>query len=160
MYFGLHVKYLLFLSDLNDTWVFSTYFQISWKSVQWEPSCFMRTDGRTDMTKITISFRNFGKASKNNNNFPWSFLITKVFIESEAQLHHLQCHSRDTNGFQLYMLHICKWEAHILTVTLWVQISDLHPTKSSPIQMELWPYVAEVLRWPSQGLWPSRKPLQ
>jgi len=44
----------LFLSDFNDTWIFSTYFrntlkyQISWKSVEWEPSCSMRTDGQTD----------------------------------------------------------------------------------------------------------------
>jgi len=36
------VKYTLFVSDFNDTWFFSTYFQkkplkyqISWKSIQW-----------------------------------------------------------------------------------------------------------------------------
>jgi len=27
MYIGLHVKYPLFLSDFNDTWIFSTYFR-------------------------------------------------------------------------------------------------------------------------------------
>jgi hypothetical protein len=54
MYIGLHVNYPLFLSDFNETWIFSTYFwkivrcQISRKSVQWEQSCFMRTGGRTD----------------------------------------------------------------------------------------------------------------
>jgi len=37
-----------------DTWIFSTDFrdipkyQISWRSVHWEPSCSMRTDKRTD----------------------------------------------------------------------------------------------------------------
>jgi hypothetical protein len=36
----------------NETWIFSIDFekifqyQIPWKSVQWEPSCFMRTDGQ------------------------------------------------------------------------------------------------------------------
>jgi len=49
-YIGLHVKYSLFLSDFNKTLIFSTYFrkllkyQIPSKSVQWEPSCSMRTD--------------------------------------------------------------------------------------------------------------------
>ena len=46
-------KYPLFLSDFNETRIFWTIFRkllkykISWKSFQWESSCFMRTDGRT-----------------------------------------------------------------------------------------------------------------
>jgi len=49
-YVGFRVKYPLFLSDFQWTWIFSTRFrkvskcQISWKSVHWEPSCSMRTD--------------------------------------------------------------------------------------------------------------------
>jgi len=56
MYIGLHVKYPLFLSDINEPWFFLTNFwkilqyQISWKSVQCELSCSMRTDGETPMT--------------------------------------------------------------------------------------------------------------
>jgi hypothetical protein len=41
-------------------------YQISWKSVKWEPSCFMRTDRRTDMTKLIVAFRNFANAPKNS----------------------------------------------------------------------------------------------
>jgi len=50
-YIGPCVKYQLFLSDFNsETCHFSTFckktfkYQISWKSVQWEPNYSMRTD--------------------------------------------------------------------------------------------------------------------
>ena len=66
MYTGLHVKYPLCLSDFNKTWFFSTEFrkifeyQISWKSVQWDPIC----STRTETTKRIVVFRNFAKAPK------------------------------------------------------------------------------------------------
>ena len=54
-YIGIHVKYTLFLSDFNETWIYSTYFlkilqyQISRKSVEREPSFSCRlSDGWTD----------------------------------------------------------------------------------------------------------------
>jgi len=46
----------LFLSDLK---------KISWHSVQWEPSWYMRKDGRTDIMKLTVAFRNSANAPKN-----------------------------------------------------------------------------------------------
>ena len=39
--------------------------EILLKSVQWETSCFMRTDGQTDMTKLTVAFREFANALDN-----------------------------------------------------------------------------------------------
>jgi hypothetical protein len=51
---GLYVKYSLLLLDYNETWIFSTDFrnirkyQMSWKSIQWESSCSLRTDGRDE----------------------------------------------------------------------------------------------------------------
>ena len=54
MHTNIHVKYPLFLSDCNKTWIFSTVFrkilkhEISLNSVQWEPGCSMRTDGQTE----------------------------------------------------------------------------------------------------------------
>jgi hypothetical protein len=40
-------------------------YQISGKSMHWELSCSMRTDGRTDVTKLIVAFRNFENAPKN-----------------------------------------------------------------------------------------------
>jgi hypothetical protein len=60
MYIGRHVKCPLFFSDFNGTWIFSTDFRkilkykVSCKFVYWEPSCSMRTDGRTHMKKIIL----------------------------------------------------------------------------------------------------------
>jgi len=63
---GIHVKNPSFLSEFNETWIFPKDFrkilkyQISWKSVQWEPSCSMRTNRKTaDMRKLIVAFRNF-----------------------------------------------------------------------------------------------------
>jgi hypothetical protein len=70
---GLYVKYLLFLSDLNETWIFSTDFRkilISKlkNSVSWDPSCSMRTDRRTDMTKLIVAFRGFANTPKSRRS--------------------------------------------------------------------------------------------
>jgi len=72
MCIGLHVKYPLFFSDFNETWIFSADFRkvlkyrVPWKSVQCEPSLSMRTtDGRTDTTNLILAFCNFSKAHRN-----------------------------------------------------------------------------------------------
>ena len=60
----LHIKYSLFLTYFNKTWIFSTYFfekklkyQISSKSVK-EAKLF-HADERTDMPNLIDAFRNF-----------------------------------------------------------------------------------------------------
>jgi len=71
MNIGLNVEYPLFLSDFNETWIFSTVFRkilkyrISQQSVLWGSISSTRTDGRTDMTKIIVAFHNFVKELKN-----------------------------------------------------------------------------------------------
>jgi len=54
MHIGLHVEDPLLLSDFSETLNFSTIFlkiikyQISLKSVQWQPTCSMQMDSTTD----------------------------------------------------------------------------------------------------------------
>ena len=65
-YESLHVKYPLFLSDFNETFIYSTDFRktpnykISTKSVMWDPSCSTRTVEQ--MTELIVAFRHFAKA--------------------------------------------------------------------------------------------------
>jgi hypothetical protein len=73
MYIGLHIKYS-FLADFDQTWFFDRFlkkvlkYQIPWKSVEWEPSCSMRrdrrTNGQTHITKLLVAPRNLAKAPK------------------------------------------------------------------------------------------------
>ena len=68
MYIGFYIKYLLSLFEFNETCIFSTDFrkilnyQMSWKSVQWQPSCSMQTD----------AFHNIANTPKNQSvNVAW-----------------------------------------------------------------------------------------
>jgi hypothetical protein len=62
-------KEAVILVECNETWIFWTEFreilkyQISWKSVEWEASCSIRTDGVT-FELANSTFRNFANASK------------------------------------------------------------------------------------------------
>jgi len=82
----LQVKYQLFLSDFNETWTFPRDIRkllknkISQKSVQWEPSCSVRTDRRTGMTKLIVAFYNFAKASKNRYMFRMRGAIHRMSV--------------------------------------------------------------------------------
>jgi hypothetical protein len=68
MYIGLRVKNLLFLSDFNVTWIFSKNTQISnFMKIRPVGVELFHADGRTEMMKLIVAFRNFADAPENNN---------------------------------------------------------------------------------------------
>ena len=112
----IHVKYLLFLSDFIEIWIFATYFlkiikyQISRKSVQWELTCTKRMDRRVDITKLIVAFHNFAKAPKNNGN---------LFSVNQA------C---DLNSFLCFPTHV-RWEFQNVAPCISVPQSDFYLTQ-------------------------------
>jgi len=74
MYIGLYVKYRLLLSDFNETWNLSTNFRkkrASHFKFHENPSIRSRvvpceqSERRADLTKLTVTFRNFANAPSN-----------------------------------------------------------------------------------------------
>ena len=88
---GLHVPCSLYLSDFNENLIFSIDFQnmpkheISRKSIQWDPSCSTRTDGRTDMTKLIVYFTILRKCLKIKKN-QFYFTSLKITFEKSIKL--------------------------------------------------------------------------
>jgi len=71
MFIGVHVKYPVFSSEFNENLISSIdlrdifKYQISWKSVEWEPSCYVRKDRQTNRNdEANIHFSQFCEASK------------------------------------------------------------------------------------------------
>jgi hypothetical protein len=80
------------VSDFKDTLIHSQVLvkysnKISRKSVQLKPSCPMRTDGQTDITKSVVAFRNFAKAPK----------MTQLMIYSKIIAVCSQIHTKQIN---------------------------------------------------------------
>ena len=76
----LHVKYPLFLSDFNKILILSTDFLkkaqvLSFVKTRPVGAELFHADGRTDMTKLIVAFRNFANAPKtrlwNIRTFLW-----------------------------------------------------------------------------------------
>jgi hypothetical protein len=69
MYIGFHVKYPLFSSDVNETWIFPrqvfestpipNFIKIHPVGVE-----LFLAEGQTDMTKLIVAFRNFPNVPK------------------------------------------------------------------------------------------------
>jgi len=69
MYTSLHVKHRLFLSDFNETWNFSTYFEKNTPTsnlmkIHQVGAELFHADRQTNMTKLAVAFHNFANLPK------------------------------------------------------------------------------------------------
>jgi hypothetical protein len=76
MYICLHVKYRYYCPILMKLkfyrQIFEKYLKIKLyeKYFEWEPSCSMRTDRRTDLRKLRVAIRSFANKPKNRFILP------------------------------------------------------------------------------------------
>jgi len=86
-------KYPSYYSYLNESCTFKTHFlkmlkyKISWKSIQCKPSCCMRTGGRTDKTRVIVTFRNLANALKT----PHVLKLKRKVLEGTKQWQRGRC---------------------------------------------------------------------
>jgi len=80
MYVGIHVEYVLFLSEINENLKFPNRFSENFMKIL--PLCaeLSHVVGKTEVTKVIVTFRNFANAPKkdssNNINF---FTMARTF---------------------------------------------------------------------------------
>jgi hypothetical protein len=77
MYLGLHESIRYYCQILTKL-----KYQISRKSFQWQPSCSIRMDTLTDMTKPKGAFRNFANATGRSCNGAGTKQKLRVLINS------------------------------------------------------------------------------
>ena len=87
MYTGLQVKYLLFLSYFNKTWLlFYRFSNNKFNEHAASGSRIVpcgRTEGQTEMTKLIDSFQNFTNAPTNDvDSYKWNWLTLQLFLKS------------------------------------------------------------------------------
>jgi hypothetical protein len=104
MYIGLRIRYLLFLSEFNETWILSAdfrkifKFQISLKSRRWDPRCCMRTN-RHNKAEILFAVL----LTRLQNAETYRFCNSLYFLNT---------------GTRLCQLEI--WFPHLLLILKWV----------------------------------------
>jgi len=91
-YIGLHMKHPLFLSDINETWIFLidfrkiTKYQIWWTPYKWETSCSVRADGQTDRyDEANSCFSELGESAPPPKK-KFSLLLTECIYVSRTLL--------------------------------------------------------------------------
>ena len=130
VYKEFYVKYPLLLSHFSETLIFWIYFgnmltfRISWKSVQWEPSCSLRADGRTDR-QIDRQTNKHDEANSRFSNLANSLNIW----QRGGGVHYLKMNDFPLKISHLNAVILVKWLyvlwkcCHLPTVKSWVFVA-------------------------------------
>ena len=101
MYIGLHVKYPLFLSDLNENWIVWIDFRkvLKYQFCPVEDKLF-HVDGQTNLTKPIVAFRNFANALSNGYN------ADNIYsrVSTVKQLNPVHSHTQNFSHIYLNMI--------------------------------------------------------
>jgi len=126
--------------------------QISWKSVQRDRSRCMRTagwsDGHTDTTKLTIAFRNFANAPKNDSK-KWSS-TPKTRVHTETSTSTDFCTNRRLGRSKTAI----NWNSIYRHSTLLVLLIRVGAHSVPHSEWGLWSTYAEIRNWtPISTIW-------
>jgi hypothetical protein len=101
---GLHLKCMLFLSDFNEIWIFHTGFFkktqiLNFMKIRPLESELFHADGRTDMTKLFVTFLSFANGLEKQRYEqeimpPYDFVRYKTCIDTITTANNRQLTSR------------------------------------------------------------------
>jgi len=142
MFIGLHVKYPLFLSDCNETWILwadlkkKNHYQFLWTSLNGSRVVpWGRADGRTDMTNLIAAFRNFWNTSKNR------YWLYKTLLLSSVPSYHKFITAYTLKCQICHLVHLfCVW--HIINN---LSFPATWPIRL-PFQLNCFAYVVSLIR--------------
>jgi hypothetical protein len=156
----LQIKYPLLLSDLNQTWIFSTYFRKKSRILNFmkiRPAgtellhAQVQADTQTDMAKPRATFRNFATAPNNELYVMTSKQIvrnkwgSKLGPPTTLFKLELSCYPAPCLGANMRPEEILQWDVHVRCGHQYPNTEN-HPCKSVPP-------TAVGLQWVSDTVW-------
>ena len=95
-------KYPLFLFEFNESWIFSQFFE-KYPNIKFQENPSSRhADGQTtDMTKLTVAFRNFANAPKKCNHSETKFCVN--LLKPTSHLMHQQFNIKQPCAHCIYL---------------------------------------------------------
>ena len=143
-WFSRKVPFILW--PFNDTWIFLKFsntfkYEISWKSIQWEPSCSARTAGYTGRHDEASSRFSQLCGSLKNVNTNHKYEVSEKSVRSEVSSVTLTDNNEDRNSFLECSANVpeghCK---HLKILSIYSENVKFHIDFFSPSYRASWYY--------------------